>query len=120
MCTIGTMIERVAICVCSVCGHRWLPTATEDNPKANPRKVLRCAKCKSKRWNQDDPKAKPSKRPVKPAQRAAQLATVARSEKTKADRKALTAKQTAKSPAKTEFCRHRIFAANCPICNHAA
>jgi predicted Zn-ribbon and HTH transcriptional regulator len=37
---------KALICVCDVCGHRWLPETTKPLP-------ARCAKCKSVLWNRE-------------------------------------------------------------------
>lgn len=44
--TIGTMIEKRYVCICNECGHRWMPVGDASVTQ-------RCAKCKSRRWNDD-------------------------------------------------------------------
>jgi Zn-finger nucleic acid-binding protein len=42
--TVGTMIEKRDVCKCEECGAVWLPSG-------DPSKVMRCSKCKSRKWN---------------------------------------------------------------------
>ncbi len=43
-------VELAEVCRCAVCGHRWI---AEGVP-------LRCAKCKTRRWNSEPIKDKRS------------------------------------------------------------
>jgi len=52
------VIQAAMICVCDVCGKDWLPEKTRTNPRRDPVKVRKCARCKSIKWNHGKPKKK--------------------------------------------------------------
>jgi len=109
------MIEKADICRCCACGHRWLPQATKENPKAQAKRVPRCASCKTRRWNDDDPRVKSEKekkaQALTPQQAAKAKRTIAQARKAEPQRPAPSGPGVLR-----RLCKHRIVAATCPIC----
>jgi hypothetical protein len=100
------MIITRKACKCALCNWEWLPSPTENNPKADPRKVKRCASCKSFQWNADDPKLL-----------AARLAKV--------ELPTVVTSYVETGPVEirnghrvpSTICRHRVLLAHCELCN---
>ncbi|MGP8269127.1 MAG: hypothetical protein ACLQLH_03590 [Terracidiphilus sp.] len=118
------MSRRVCRCsICSTPGHEtvWLPERTKSNPEGQPELVERCSSCKSRRWNDDDPKVISSKlapKPLTDAQMKKRQANAANSKHraTLRKREKSTATQKPGASRKVALCRHRIIDSNCPVC----
>jgi hypothetical protein len=95
--------------------------------KANPRRVERCSRCKSRKWNDDDPKATLKKRRLRP--KTDKDLVIAKRRKAEseqlnaADRQIRAENRTQRKieagkikPDDLAMCVHRMRKIDCPLC----
>ena len=60
--TMGLKKEKVTVCTCERCGHRWVPREP-FGPLKDAVLAKNCPKCKNPKWNVPR-KAEPKKKPA--------------------------------------------------------